>query len=159
MHAQVRNLCFGTSVKFVQNRVLKPCAGPRFPFVRTSFQTVVLNFGFYSASGLWFWFLCFALLLPSRCIQTKMTTAIQIHRTFCVSIDLSYRAASSQVLSAQTSLTSVFGMGTGGPSLLMTLTKIEKWGFFNLISFALPATLSILQTSLQNCRNLRAIAL
>ena len=40
----------------------------------------------------------------------------------CVSIDLSSRAASSQVLWAQTSLTSVFGMGTGGPSLLKTLT-------------------------------------
>ena len=39
-----------------------------------------------------------------------------------VSIDLSSRAASSQVLWAQTSLTSVFGMGTGGPSLLKTLT-------------------------------------
>ena len=39
-----------------------------------------------------------------------------------VSIDLSYRAVSSQVLSAQMSLTTVFGMGTGGPSSLMTLT-------------------------------------
>ena len=40
-----------------------------------------------------------------------------------VSIDLSYRAVSSQVLSAQMSLTTVFGMGTGGPSSLMTLTS------------------------------------
>ena len=39
-----------------------------------------------------------------------------------VSIDLSYRAVSSQVLSAQMSLTTVFGMGTGGPSSLKTLT-------------------------------------
>ena len=31
--------------------------------------------------------------------------------------DLFSRAASSQVSSAQVSLTSVFGMGTGGPSL------------------------------------------
>ena len=29
---------------------------------------------------------------------------------------LSFRAVSSQVLSAEASLTSVFGMGTGGPS-------------------------------------------
>ena len=41
-----------------------------------------------------------------------------------VSIDLSSRAASRQVLWAQVSLTSVFGMGTGGPSLLKTLTNI-----------------------------------
>ena len=30
---------------------------------------------------------------------------------------LSFRAVSSQVLSAEVSLTTVFGMGTGGPSL------------------------------------------
>ena len=35
-----------------------------------------------------------------------------------VGIDLFSRAASSQVSSAQMSLTSVFGMGTGGPSSL-----------------------------------------
>ena len=35
---------------------------------------------------------------------------------------LSSRAVSSQVLSAQQSLTSVFGMGTGGPSALITPT-------------------------------------
>ena len=40
-----------------------------------------------------------------------------------VSIDLFSRAVSSQVFSAQTSLTAVFGMGTGGPSLLKTLTR------------------------------------
>ena len=39
-----------------------------------------------------------------------------------VSIDLSYRAVASRVLSAQVSLTTVFGMGTGGPSPLRTLT-------------------------------------
>ena len=39
-----------------------------------------------------------------------------------VSIDLSYRAVASQVLSAQVILTTVFGMGTGGPSPLKTLT-------------------------------------
>ena len=35
---------------------------------------------------------------------------------FCVGIYLSFRDAAVQVLSAQVSLTSVFGMGTGGPS-------------------------------------------
>ena len=40
----------------------------------------------------------------------------------CVGIDLSSRAVSSRVLSALQSLTSVFGMGTGGPSALKTPT-------------------------------------
>ena len=40
-----------------------------------------------------------------------------------VSVDLSSRAVASQVLSALQSLTSVFGMGTGGPSALITLTS------------------------------------
>ena len=39
-----------------------------------------------------------------------------------VGIDLSYRSVSRQVFSAQQSLTSVFGMGTGGPSALEALT-------------------------------------
>ena len=37
---------------------------------------------------------------------------------FCVGYDLSSRAVASQVLSALQSLTSVFGMGTGGPFAL-----------------------------------------
>ena len=40
----------------------------------------------------------------------------------CVSIELSSRAASRQVFSPLQSLTSVFGMGTGGPSAFVTLT-------------------------------------
>ena len=40
----------------------------------------------------------------------------------CVSVDLSSRAVASRVLSALQSLTSVFGMGTGGPSALKVLT-------------------------------------
>ena len=43
-----------------------------------------------------------------------MTSAFA--EVFCVGIYLSYRAASSQVLSARVSLTAVFGMGTGVPS-------------------------------------------
>ena len=53
----------------------------------------------------------------------------------CVSIDLSSRAASSQVLSALMSLTAVFGMGTGGPSSLMTLTLQPIQSFQLLWSF------------------------
>ena len=43
-----------------------------------------------------------------------------------VSIALSSRAVSSQVLSAQVILTTVFGMGTGGPSPLKTLTTVSS---------------------------------
>ena len=41
----------------------------------------------------------------------------------CVSIELSSRAASRKVFSPLQSLTSVFGMGTGGPSAFVTLTS------------------------------------
>ena len=41
----------------------------------------------------------------------------------CVSIDLFSRLVSKQVSSAQQSLTSVFGMGTGGPSAVISLIK------------------------------------
>ena len=40
-----------------------------------------------------------------------------------VGFDLSSRLVAKQVLSALQSLTSVFGMGTGGPSALKTLTR------------------------------------
>ena len=40
----------------------------------------------------------------------------------CVGYDLSFRSVSRQVFSALQSLTSVFGMGTGGPFALKTLT-------------------------------------
>ena len=43
----------------------------------------------------------------------------------CVGIELSSRAASSQVLSPLQSLTSVFGMGTGGPSAFVTPTIFQ----------------------------------
>ena len=41
-----------------------------------------------------------------------------------VSIDLSFRSVATQVLSAYHSLTSVFGMGTGGPCESKTLTAV-----------------------------------
>ena len=46
---------------------------------------------------------------------------------FCVGIDLSSRSVSRQVLSALVSLTSVFGMGTGGPSPLKTPTAFGTY--------------------------------
>ena len=42
---------------------------------------------------------------------------------FCVGIELSSRSVSRQVLLPLQSLTSVFGMGTGGPSALKTPTE------------------------------------
>ena len=44
----------------------------------------------------------------------------------CVSIELSSRAVSRKVLSPLQSLTSVFGMGTGGPSAFVTLTVFSS---------------------------------
>ena len=55
----------------------------------------------------------------SRHICKKTATNVAV---FCVGIDLSSRSVSRQVLSALVSLTSVFGMGTGGPSPLKTPT-------------------------------------
>ena len=42
--------------------------------------------------------------------------------SLCVGYDLFFRSVSRQVFSALQSLTSVFGMGTGGPFALKTLT-------------------------------------
>ena len=44
----------------------------------------------------------------------------------CVSNELSFRSVSRQVLSPLQSLTSVFGMGTGGPSALESPTMVEE---------------------------------
>ena len=67
-------------------------------------------------------------------LTVKITTysAYACQRTICsfgVGIDLFSRAASSQVSSAQMSLTSVFGMGTGGPSSLKIPTMVHLQGF------------------------------
>ena len=44
----------------------------------------------------------------------------------CVGYELSSRAVSSQVFSPLQRLTSVFGMGTGGPTALKTLTTLSS---------------------------------
>ena len=44
----------------------------------------------------------------------------------CVGYELSSRAVASQVFSPLQRLTSVFGMGTGGPTALKTLTHIVR---------------------------------
>ena len=50
--------------------------------------------------------------------------------SFCVGYDLSFRTVSSQVFSALQSLTSVFGMGTGGPFALKKPTWCQRWPIF-----------------------------
>ena len=50
----------------------------------------------------------------------------------CVGISLSSRAVTSQVFSAPLSLTSVFGMGTGGPSASSTPTILLYLKAFQL---------------------------
>ena len=69
----------------------------------------------------------------------------------CVGKYLSYRAVASQVLSARQSLTSVFGMGTGGPSALNLPTVCE----LNYVSYAhwKPNKRSIFNTTLSSLEN------
>ena len=79
---------------------------PIFPTRRQAsiFGTAELNFRVRNGYG---WTLC-----------VKITD-------FCVSVDLSSQLVAKWVFSALQSLTSVFGMGTGGPSALETLTKAQ----------------------------------
>ena len=61
-----------------------------------------------------------------KVIKTKKREAIQKESSlFCVGVDLFSRPVARQVSSAQVSLTSVFGMGTGGPSPLKTPTAFD----------------------------------
>ena len=74
--------------------------------------------------------------------RRKKTTCL--HRWFfCVGENLFFRAVSSQVSSAPASLTSVFGMGTGGPSRQSTPT----------IQFAASLdSLNIIPQPFENCK-------
>ena len=56
-----------------------------------------------------------------------------------VGLDLLFRLVSKQVSSARQSLTSVFGMGTGGPSEVETLTKISSAVSCDLIFIGAPS--------------------
>ena len=67
---------------------------------------------------------------------------------FCVGIDLSSQSVARQVFSALVSLTSVFGMGTGGPSPLKTPTAFGHTKYY-IIKFPLsrgPEDVSILRS-------------
>ena len=59
----------------------------------------------------------------SHLVQCREQISLLSH---CVGIELFSRAASSQVFSPLQSLTSVFGMGTGGPSAFVTPTCFSK---------------------------------
>ena len=48
---------------------------------------------------------------------------------FCVGNEISFRSVSRQVLLPLQSLTSVFGMGTGGPSALESPTKVSAMSY------------------------------
>ena len=53
----------------------------------------------------------------------KKQSQLEVETVFYVGIDLSSQSVARQVFSALVSLTSVFGMGTGGPSPLKTPTN------------------------------------
>ena len=53
-----------------------------------------------------------------------------MHSFASVSIGLSSRTVARKVLSPLQSLTSVFGMGTGGPSAFVTLTILKTYSAF-----------------------------
>ena len=55
-------------------------------------------------------------IAPER-VFAEMQLLLHADETFGVCVDLSFQAATRQVFSAQLSLTSVFGMGTGGSSV------------------------------------------
>ena len=74
---------------------------------------------------------------------------------FCVSVELSSRAVSSQVFSPLQRLTSVFGMGTGGPTALKTLTHFVLFQISLAFPFGAYAfKLEILRTFIEtrHCR-------
>ena len=80
--------------------------------------------------------ICFANSV-SLSMKLNIKSGIKIRQTIglthhCVGTELSSRAASRQVLSPQQSLTSVFGMGTGGPSALRAPTQIRCVPYFDV---------------------------
>ena len=80
------------------------------------------------------------ILIILRILWKKKRPNRLVESFWCVSAALSSRTASRRVFSAPHSLTSVFGMGTGGPYALWALTY-----FRCLLSFG--SCLSLRQTS------------
>ena len=75
-----------------------------------------------------------------------------MRQTFCVGIDLFSRSVSRQVSSAQVSLTSMFGMGTGGPSPQSTPTRVLAPSKLNKAPSRMPRKLPAFHT-LDQCRS------
>ena len=72
---------------------------------------------------------CFAKAKNSR-VKQIFRLPLGRRNTVCVGVELFSRAASHQVSSPQQSLTSVFGMGTGGPSASETPTLCSRCAIF-----------------------------
>ena len=75
-------------------------------------------------------------LEPTTTRLTAGCSAIELLRNMVSGSDLSFRAVSSQVLSALESLTAVFGMGTGGTS--PSLPPVRVLTHFFLCAFQHP---------------------
>ena len=92
-----------------QHRPIFP--GRRQPSI---FATAALNFRVRNGNG---W---------THCVKITDFLEPWLKVFFCVSVELSSRAVASQVFSPLQRLTSVFGMGTGGPTALKTLTHTVR---------------------------------
>ena len=124
---------------------------PIFPVrLQTSiFGTAKLNFRVRNGNG---WTLCVKItdymlglrLTPSLPSQTSGLTNLLLQSS-CVSVDLFSRSVSRQVFSALQSLTSVFGMGTGGPFALKTLTSCQPNGWRQVCLANLRYTLTLIK--------------
>ena len=64
----------------------------------------------------------------THCVKITDSLKLSPELFFCVSVELFSRAVASQVSSPLQRLTSVFGMGTGGPTALKTLTQVLPFG-------------------------------
>ena len=79
---------------------------------------------------------------PPELFENKKRIKPKLDSSLCWHY-LSSRAVARQVLSAQTSLTSVFGMGTGGPSLQSIPTRMDGFQPIFYISKALSLLISL----------------
>ena len=98
------------------------------------FTTAALNFRVRNGNG---W---------THCVKITDSLKLLSELFFCVSVELFSRAVASQVFSPLQRLTSVFGMGTGGPTALKTLTQV--WCPFIRTLYQLFLTLSLSPFSL-----------
>ena len=71
--------------------------------------------------------------LSLRMTASKKTNSSEISlEAVCVGVELSFQSVARQVLSPLVSLTSVFGMGTGGPSPLKTPTIFGTYQIYTI---------------------------